>query len=596
MISEVRLNGGPLEATLRAQILAARLTLSRTQITNLILTVRDNTALELTSNLAGIITEDTVLEWSGYTFTPRKTQTGGGTGAPTVTLTCLSTPVQKLKDQTGGKSWGNHLVSPWARLMINDAGADWLVQPDLGTQEIERKEPEGNNATPESTWDVMAEQAKKVGAWLFEDGNRIVFAKPSWLAAQPDTRRFEVQWNTWTDHTKALTAAPQYTIDYDQKPWEGREQLVLELIDPTDDQSIARQARPGDILHYTGNAAPLNPLWLVTQVDLPQHWTQPTRITAWRPVDPPEILDDPDSASSGGSSAGVPTGPIGAGGWTGEQLVNATEIVKEGQRRELPEIAYTMAIMTAMVESSLINTPEGDADDGVTNPDGTPTTSVGLFQQQDPWGSRSDRMTPSKSAGLFYDRLVTLDGYETASNAQEAGTYCQTVQGSAYPDKYATFYGDARLVVKACIEAGRSGEGSESKAPGELGKKIDRLMASYEGQYIDVDAAFGAQCYDLAQKYLTDLTGIGMITANGKDFWNHPQLLPKFTPIPKDQKPRKGDISSWGAGSLGGVYGHVAIYSHTENGIDHHVSQNPGPSRTQPLPRSGLQGWMRPKG
>ena len=49
----------------------------------------------------------------------------------------------------------------------------------------------------------------------------------------------------------------------------------------------------------------------------------------------------------------------------------------------------TIAVMTAMGESSLRNIDYGDWEtSGVTNPDGSRTTSIGLFQQQDSWGTR----------------------------------------------------------------------------------------------------------------------------------------------------------------------------------------------------------------
>ena len=42
------------------------------------------------------------------------------------------------------------------------------------------------------------------------------------------------------------------------------------------------------------------------------------------------------------------------------------------------------------------------------NPDGSPTTSLGLFQQQDEWGSRESRLDPYTAATLFYRAMVDV--------------------------------------------------------------------------------------------------------------------------------------------------------------------------------------------
>jgi len=63
--------------------------------------------------------------------------------------------------------------------------------------------------------------------------------------------------------------------------------------------------------------------------------------------------------------------------------------------------------MTAMGESSLRNIDYGDWETGgITNPDGSRTTSIGLFQQQDGWGSREQRLAPYTAATLFYRAML----------------------------------------------------------------------------------------------------------------------------------------------------------------------------------------------
>jgi hypothetical protein len=90
-----------------------------------------------------------------------------------------------------------------------------------------------------------------------------------------------------------------------------------------------------------------------------------------------------------------------------EQRANAAIIMQAGQDLGLSARDQTIGVMTAMGESSLRNLDYGDWEtSGVRNPDGSPTTSLGLFQQQDEWGSRESRLDPYTAATLFYRAMV----------------------------------------------------------------------------------------------------------------------------------------------------------------------------------------------
>lgn len=79
---------------------------------------------------------------------------------------------------------------------------------------------------------------------------------------------------------------------------------------------------------------------------------------------------------------------------------------------------------------------------------GSDADSIGLFQQrQAGWGTVEDRMTPFKSAGMFFDRLKQFD-WEN----MEPGAAAQKVQVSAFPDRYAEQMDEAKgLVAKAGV-------------------------------------------------------------------------------------------------------------------------------------------------
>jgi len=61
--------------------------------------------------------------------------------------------------------------------------------------------------------------------------------------------------------------------------------------------------------------------------------------------------------------------------------------------------------MTAMQESSLTVLQHGRS--------GRPGPRAGLFQQRDTWGPESVRLDPSRSTGLFLDRLIAVPEWQT---------------------------------------------------------------------------------------------------------------------------------------------------------------------------------------
>jgi hypothetical protein len=130
--------------------------------------------------------------------------------------------------------------------------------------------------------------------------------------------------------------------------------------------------------------------------------------------------------------------PGDVAGYSGDQLGNAAAIMNAAAAAHLdPQAqAQVLGVMTAMGESSLHNIDYGDA----AGPD-----SRGLFQQRDSWGTLADRMDPTKAAGLFYDRLVTIDGWQ-----QMIPTLAiNAVQRNADPNHYAQYQAAAEQVVAA---------------------------------------------------------------------------------------------------------------------------------------------------
>lgn len=136
----------------------------------------------------------------------------------------------------------------------------------------------------------------------------------------------------------------------------------------------------------------------------------------------------------------------GVEGWQGEQLENAAIIVQTASSQGFARDGQILGVMAAMGESSLHNIDYGDWEtSGFTNPDGSRTTSVGLFQQQEWWGSVEERMDPATSAGLFYARLAGLEGWQDMAPSYAI----HRVQVNSDRDHYARFEEEASAIVDA---------------------------------------------------------------------------------------------------------------------------------------------------
>ncbi|WP_308416724.1 hypothetical protein [Streptomyces sp. AJS327] len=117
------------------------------------------------------------------------------------------------------------------------------------------------------------------------------------------------------------------------------------------------------------------------------------------------------------------------------QASNAATIAAVGASRGLRDRAVTIALATAMQESSLRNISYGDRD------------SIGLFQQRPSqgWGTKKQIMDPIYSTGKFYEHLVEVPGYSRLPLTVAA----QRVQRSGFPQAYAKHERNAALLTAA---------------------------------------------------------------------------------------------------------------------------------------------------
>ncbi|MFB6522064.1 hypothetical protein [Streptomyces sp. NPDC056401] len=115
----------------------------------------------------------------------------------------------------------------------------------------------------------------------------------------------------------------------------------------------------------------------------------------------------------------------------------ARAIADATRARGLSERAAVIAVTTAIVESVLEN-----------NPNRLDHTSVGLFQQQDWWGSFEERLDPAYATNAFLNAMVKAYP-NNAWQSQPIGVVAQKVQVSAYPDRYQLEAADAQRIVSA---------------------------------------------------------------------------------------------------------------------------------------------------
>lgn len=135
---------------------------------------------------------------------------------------------------------------------------------------------------------------------------------------------------------------------------------------------------------------------------------------------------------------------FGVSGWRGEQLENGAVIVRTARELGFGRDGQVLGVMAAMGESSLRNIDYGDWEtSGVTNPDGSRTSSIGLFQQQAWWGDVAERMDPHTASALFFARLRRVPDWQRLPPSLAI----HRVQINSDSEHYARFQEDAEHVV-----------------------------------------------------------------------------------------------------------------------------------------------------
>lgn len=117
----------------------------------------------------------------------------------------------------------------------------------------------------------------------------------------------------------------------------------------------------------------------------------------------------------------------------GQQSIVAL-IISVGKQRNLPALAWQVAIQAGMQESGLHNDPGGDRD------------SAGVFQMRPSqgWGSYQQVTDPNYAVGKFYDVLTAVPNWQQQQPGQDA----QDVERSAFPLAYNKWQNMAAYLVQ----------------------------------------------------------------------------------------------------------------------------------------------------
>ncbi|MBP2472197.1 hypothetical protein JOF53_001069 [Crossiella equi] len=128
---------------------------------------------------------------------------------------------------------------------------------------------------------------------------------------------------------------------------------------------------------------------------------------------------------------------------TNYEISCARAVVKHTYDRGLNTRAAQIAVATVIVETSL------------RNYDGGHSSSVGLFQQLQSWGTREQRLDPKWSTNAFLGAMEkTYPGGRW--NKLPVGEVAQGVQRSAHPTRYQPEAADAQRIVDALGQPGET--------------------------------------------------------------------------------------------------------------------------------------------
>ena len=137
---------------------------------------------------------------------------------------------------------------------------------------------------------------------------------------------------------------------------------------------------------------------------------------------------------------------------------------------------------------------------------------------------------------------------------------------------------------------------------------FDNWLNSVNGRAIEMDTAWGAQCWDLWSHYGVNMLGVTFWKTGTNAGGGCPQhsgytcglwktfdrsgLGEWLTPV--QGPPQRGDVAIWEWGSPAGPNSHVAIVVEDRGNNVYCMTQNPGAAHYATLSKAGILGYLRP--
>lgn len=130
---------------------------------------------------------------------------------------------------------------------------------------------------------------------------------------------------------------------------------------------------------------------------------------------------------------------------------------------------------------------------------------------------------------------------------------------------------------------------------------LTEFINTHNGKTVDVDGAYGGQCWDLWSKYAQEVYGLNQADTNTGDgyaasvyttkYSQSKALQNTFEKKPANYTPVAGDVAFWKRSGMN----HVAIVINTGNSTLTVFSQNPNKPQVMTISKNGLIGYFHPR-
>ncbi|HEV2779586.1 MAG TPA: C40 family peptidase [Actinophytocola sp.] len=268
----------------------------------------------------------------------------------------------------------------------------------------------------------------------------------------------------------------------------------------------------------------------------------------------------------------VTSGPAGSGALdaaklTEEQRGNVALIISIGKQRELPPLAWQVAIQAGMTESGLRSLNYGDRD------------SLGIFQMRPSmgWGTPAQVTDPVYAINKFYDVLGSVPNWKE----QRPGDSAQDVERSAFPTRYHRWEAmAAHLIgnVGAVQDPTGCGQGVGNLLPAPTaaaGSAIQFALAQQGKPYQWGAATTHQNSFDCSSLMLQSYRSAGvMLPRTSREQWKAGAYLPV-------EQAQPGDLLFW-------------AYDTSNPATIHHVAMYLGDGKIVEAQQTGVPVHIRP--